>query len=534
MYNICVIYGILSDTMISQILEENHIFTRWYIILATVVILWVGYSKVRIEYAKRRLGAKEAPYLPGTGFLFSRDPFVMFRSKRDGTMLQFIWKVFEELGQSFRIKIAGVTLFATLDPENIKALLATQFNDFVLGFRNAHFKPLLGDGIFTLDGNGWKHSRAMLRPNFTREKVGHVKALEGHIQSLAKHIRKHNGSGFDIQELFFRLTVDTATEFLFGQSIYGLRDESINEFPPESFESSSKFFDCFTVSQNYLATRAWTQNWYWLINPKEFKDSNAVVHDFARFYVDKALRATPEEIEERSRGGYVFLYELVKETRNPQVLQDQLLNIMIAGRDTTAGLLSFTMYELSRNPEIWEKLKAELYDKFGSGEDSNIEEITFESLKRCEYLKWVINEVLRLYPNVPVNFRVAVKDTSLPRGGGADGKMPVLIKKGQVIGYVISATHRNPEHFGKDADVFRPERWGDKNLKPGWAYLPFNGGPRICLGQQFAMTEASYIITRVAQMFPNLLSCDKSNVYPPPMNSQLTLSLSEGSWINLT
>ena len=373
-----------------------------------------------------------------------------------------------------------------------------------------------------------------VKAQFSREQVGHVQALERHLQSLAKHIRKHKGEGFDIQDLFFRLTVDTSTEFLFGESIYGLRDETINEFPPESFERSSEFFNSFTKSQNYLATRAWMQNWYWLINSRVFRDSNEVVHNFAKFYVNKALKATPQEAEERSKDGYVFLYELVKETRDPQVLQDQLLNIMIAGRDTTAGLLSFTMYELSRNPQIWEKLKTELYDKFGYGENSRVGEITLESLKSCEYLKWVINEVLRLYPSVPVNYRVATRDTTLPRGGGADGRLPTFIRKGQVIGYVISATHRNEQYFGKDADVFRPERWGDRNLKPGWSYLPFNGGPRICLGQQFALAEAYYIITRLAQMFPNLLSADTSNIYPPRMDSQLTLSLTDGSWVHMT
>lgn len=521
------------EWMISQILENNQTSMSWDIFII-LILVWVFFSKAYSKYSKYKLGAEDSPYLPGSGLLFSRSPFELLRLKREGRMLPMIWQVFLDFGPSFKIKIAGVTLFATSDPENIKALLATQFNHFELGFRNAHFKPLLGNGIFTLDGTGWKHSRAMLRPNFSREKIGHVEALEDHLQSMAKHIRKHKGADFDIQDLFFRFTVDTSTEFLFGQSIYGLRDDSINEYPPEDFENSAKFYDSFTTAQHYLATRAWTQNWYWLINPKEFRFANAVVHEFANFYVRKALQASPEEVEERSRGGYIFLYELVKETRDEQVLRDQLLNIMIAGRDTTAGLLSFTMYELARNTEVWKKLKEEIYAKFGYGEEALIKNITFESLKRCEYLKCVINEVLRLYPSVPVNYRVAVKDTTLPQGGGADGHSRTFIPKGQVIGYVVSATHRDPNIYGKDADVFRPERWEDKDLKPGWGYLPFNGGPRICLGQQFAITEASYVIARLVQMFPNLSNSDKSNVYPPKLNSQLTLSLAEGSWISLT
>ncbi|CUM65896.1 uncharacterized protein PRCAT00003546001 [Priceomyces carsonii] len=517
--------------------KESHLkslYENWFITLLGCFVIYIVYYNVKIYYLKRKFNAYQANYIPGSGWFFSRNPIMMLNAKRNGTLLQVVWKLFEEAGKNFRIVIGGSELFVTLDPENIKAVLATQFNDFVLGFRNAHFKPLLGDGIFTLDGEGWKHSRAMLRPNFSREKVAHVQSLEAHLQTLAKHIRKHDGFKLDIQDLFFILTVDTSTEFLFGASIHGLKDESIGEYPEIDFEGRDKFFDSFTASQAYLATRAWSQDWYWLFNNSKFKENNKVVHDFAKYYVHKALTATPEEVEERSKGGYVFLYELVKETRNPQVLQDQLLNIMIAGRDTTAGLLSFTMFELARNPAIWEKVKEDVYSHFGKGDSARVEEISFESLKKCEYLKWVIQEVLRLYPSVPINYRVATKNTTLPRGGGPDGLSPVIIEKGRVIGYVISSTHRNPEFYGKDASVFRPERWSDKNLKPGWAYLPFNGGPRICLGQQFALTEASYIICRLAQMFPSLKSQDLSNIYPPKMSSHLTSSLTDGCWISLS
>lgn len=505
-----------------------------YVIATAFAISYIILTRLRIYRLKKKWNAGDAPYLPGSNILFSRNPVKFLRAKRNGTLLHLLWGFFRDYGENWRVTIAGSVLFVTLNPENIKAVLATQFNEFALGFRNAHFKPLLGDGIFTLDGEGWKHSRALLRPNFSREKIAHVQLLEDHLQRLAKHIRKFKGGKFDIQELFFKFTVDTSTEFLFGQSTYCLMDESIDEYPIVEFDGSRDFYQAFNISQAYLSTRAWFQHVYWLVNPKEFKECNAVVHKFASYYVNKALQATPEENEEKGKDGYIFLYELVKQTRNPKVLQDQLLNIMIAGRDTTAGLMSFAFYELARNPECWERLKEEVYEMFGSGDNAQIDEISFESLKKCTYLKWVINETLRLYPSVPINYRVALKDTTLPHGSGPDGKSPVFIRKGTVIGYLISATHRNPDYYGKDADEFKPERWGDKDLKPGWAYLPFNGGPRICLGQQFAMTEASYVIARIAQMFPNLKSEDTSGVYPPKLSSQLTVNLVDGSWISLS
>ena len=204
------------------------------------------------------------------------------------------------------------------------------------------------------------------------------------------------------------------------------------------------------------------------------------------------------------------------------MLRDQLLNILLAGRDTTAGLLSFTFFELSRNPQVWLKLKEEIYEKFGSGDNVRLEDITFESLKRCEYLKALLNEVLRMYPSVPLNFRVAQKDTTLPVGGGPSGHEPIFIRNGQTVAYTVYALHRDKQFYGKDAEVFRPERWFEpETRKLGWAFVPFNGGPRICLGQQFALTEASYVIARLVQLFPNVASFDDE--YPPRKASHLTM-----------
>ena len=121
----------------------------------------------------------------------------------------------------------------------------------------------------------------------------------------------------------------------------------------------------------------------------------------AKYFVDKALNSTEKEIEEKSQGGYVFLYELVKQTKNPKVLQDQLLNIMVAGRDTTAGLLSFAMFELARNPKVWNKLREEIEANFGVGEEARVEDITFENLKKCEYLKAIFERNFKIIPISP-------------------------------------------------------------------------------------------------------------------------------------
>lgn len=493
--------------------------------------VWTALSIKKFIYSRRH-GCEDPKVLQHTG-IFSV-PFILklVKSKNQGYLADFIYEIFEALGcETFLLTLFGVPIVCTDDPENIKAVLATQFNDFALGTRHAHFDPLLGDGIFTLDGAGWKHSRQMLRPQFAREQVAHVRSLEPHIQVFARHVRNQQGKTFDIQELFFRLTMDTATEFLFGESVNTLYDLTIGEKPKIDFDGRDEFAEAFNVAQMYLASRSYTQYFYFFVNNAEFRQCVDAVHRFTKYYVKRALEASPEELEEKLKGGYTFLYELAKKTRDPKVIQDQLLNIMVAGRDTTAGLLSFTFFELGRNQHVLEKLKEEIYHTFGKGDDVDLLEITFESLKKCEYLKWVLNEVLRLYPSVPVNFRVAQKDTTLPTGGGKNGDKPVYVGKGTTVAYSVYCTHRLEQYYGKDALEFRPERWADNN-KLGWAYVPFNGGPRICLGQQFALTEASYVIVRLLQMFEHVDLMD-TRPYPPKKSVQLTMCAQDGVFIQM-
>jgi cytochrome P450 len=123
-----------------------------------------------------------------------------------------------------------------------------------------------------------------------------------------------------------------------------------------------------------------------------------------------------------------------------------------------------------------------------------------------------------MYPAVPVNSRTANKDTYLPVGGGPDGTDPIFVPKGQEVIYSVYSMHRLPAVFGQDATEYRPERWA--SLKPGWAYIPFNGGPRICPGQQFALTEASYTIMRVLRRFKSIECRDGK-----PFKEALTLTL---------
>ena len=135
---------------------------------------------------------------------------------------------------------------------------------------------------------------------------------------------------------------------------------------------------------------------------------------------------------------YIFLEALAEEVRDPVELRSQLLNILLAGRDTTASLLGWTFRLLAEHPDMYERLRSKVLADFGSYDQPKA--MTFAGLKNCQLLQWVLNESLRLYPVVPLNSRQAVRDTTLPLGGGPDGKSPIFIPKGRDILYAVSPT----------------------------------------------------------------------------------------------
>lgn len=321
-----------------------------------------------------------------------------------------------------------------------------------------------------------------MRPQFARDQVSDVDLEERHVQNMMSALdlsMQSNGwtSQVDLQVIFFRLTLDTATEFLFGQSV----DSQIRLLPsykPTKEDAiSSDFASAFDKGQMSLATRARFAEMYWVVNTKEFRDSCKLCHEFIDRFVRLALS---KELGEKELGKgvsgtkekYVFLEALAGETQDPIELCSQLLNILLAGRDTTASHLGWLFLCLVRDPARFKKLRDIIITDFGTYERPL--DITFSKLKNCRYLQQCNKEALRVYPVVPINGRYANKDTTLPRGGGKDGNSPIFVPKGASVDYSVHVMHHRKDIWGPDAEEFRPERW--ENRKVGWEYLPVSLG----------------------------------------------------------
>jgi cytochrome P450 len=215
------------------------------------------------------------------------------------------------------------------------------------------------------------------------------------------------------------------------------------------------------------------------------------IDKFVMRYIDQALALPQEELQKLSNSdkNFTFLHSVAQYTRDPKVLRDQIVAVLLAGRDTTAATLSWAFYELSHYPEKYKRLRDEVTNAVG-----HTSKPTYDDLKQMTYLRHTINEALRLYPAVPYNLRTALEDSTLP---GVPGQPPISVVEGDIVLYSTLSMQRRrdlyPPVSEKFADPahFSPERWETWNPKP-WQYIPFNGGPRICVGQNFAMTEMAY------------------------------------------
>ncbi|KAL8961870.1 MAG: hypothetical protein Q9193_001640 [Seirophora villosa] len=395
------------------------------------------------------------------------------KARKQNKQLEHWRGKFRRNGNTLHFKIGFQEMYYTAEPDNVKAMLSTSFKDWNQpDRRKATFQPLFGEGIFTTDGAAWQHSRDMLRPNFARNQISDLEALETHVTHLISAIPR-DGSTVDLQELFFRLAIDSATEFLFGESTNCLAPNATSDF-------AKTFANAFNRSQDAVAQaiRSIPIASKLIPNPT-FKRDIQDVHKFTDHYVELGLEWLKKQDVEKSNSvageRYIFLHELVKATQDPVRIRSELLNVLLAGRDTTASLLSNLWFVLARRPDIWAKLGQEVGDLEG-------ELPTFEQIKNMKYLRYTLNEALRLYPVVPVNARMAITDTILPLGGGQDSKSPMFIPAGTTVAWHLFTMQRRQDLYGDDAEEFKPERW--ETLRPGWEYLPFNGGPRICIGRE--------------------------------------------------
>ena len=477
---------------ISRVTLTGYWFSM-FLLFACLVIFTV---RSLLQYQKRQRiiqkhGCKPPPSTPQIDPIFGLDKvFQVFHSLKKGNRNTSFKEQFERYGPTFQSKIYGTTKLFTIEPKNLQSVFSTDFESWgVEPLRLFYFGPFVGKGIMTTDGAFWEHSRAIMRPTFARPQVADLSSYNVHVDRLINLIPK-DGSEINLQPLFAKLALDSSTEFLFG--------ESTNSLAPNATAGASDFLKAYNYGQAMIGRRMQLPQWNFLTRDEDFWKSCTVAHEFVEKYVEKALSSSRDE----KGGRLVLARELARETQNPSDIRNQLLNTFLPAHDATSVALTNVFFNLARHPDVYARLRQEVLF-IGDAEP------TFERLKGLRYLQHVMNETFRLNPAIGQMNRIALRDTVLPTGGSGNskGECPVFVRKGTVFTTSFYALHRLPHIFGVDSEIFRPERW--QEIRPvAWSYLPFGGGPRVCIGQQLALTEVGYTIAKIVQRFKGIENAD--------------------------
>ncbi|KAF8905836.1 cytochrome P450 [Gymnopilus junonius] len=475
----------------------------------------------------------------------------------------------KEYGHTFNFRILFENRFFTTEPEYIKAILASQFDNFEKGpALNDQNKHILGTGVFNSDGDMWKFHRAMTRPFFSKDRISHFDIFDRRATEALRQLKLRLREGYpvDIQDLASRFTMDSATEFLFNTDVRSL-DAGL-PYPHYSplvntsavDHPANQFSRAFDEAQRFIALRGrrginWPLSEFW---KDEVKEKMVIVRGFIDPIIKTAVeRKRASGVSEKSssekdrevKEGESLLDHLINYTEDQTVLRDEVLNILLAGRDTTTNSITFATYMLAEHPDVFERLRQEVLDKVGETRRP-----TFEDMKDMKYLRAVINETLRLYPAVPFNIRSTNKPVVLP---GKYGNLPFYLPPNSKAPYSVFMMHRRKDLWGPDADVFDPDRFLDTRLKKyltpnPFIFLPFNAGPRICLGQQFAYHETSFFLIRLLQQFSGITHVYEAQPSPAGrplaswkgaegpkgrdklrLKTYLTMSANGGCWVKL-
>ncbi|CAJ1342483.1 unnamed protein product [Effrenium voratum] len=452
------------------------------------------------------------PPVPGH-WLFGNLP-VFLRHAFAFTHLDMITEDHRKLGKtllySFPFK---PPIISTTDPENVEHMLKRNFDNFVKGwwFRGP-LTQLLGDGIFNADGALWHRQRKTASRMFTaqifKEHIWHVVQknsckVQSHLAGAAK-----SQTLVDIFQLMNRFTLDTIGEIGFGADIGSLDDPS------------SPFLASFDHAQKAVFYRfVLPDPVWWFLRFFGFASEHKSALHFRLLdeYSRKVVRDLAAAPTASSSFVGLFMQDAMatEEEMSEDFLRDLVLNFLIAGRDTTAQALSWTVFLIAGHPEVEKRIVEEL-DALDSESDEG--KLSYQTVLQLSYLQAVVSEALRLYPSVPSDSKVAVDDDIFPDG--------TFVPGGTVVQWEPYAMARDESLWGEDAAAFRPERWLEMEAPPSpYKYIVFNAGPRECLGKRLAYLELKVCLAQVFQSFTLELAIPRHEVLP---QTSLTIGMSRG------
>ncbi|GCE12866.1 cytochrome P450 [Tengunoibacter tsumagoiensis] len=414
--------------------------------------------------------------VPGPQSPFFRGHLREMQQDQLGLML----RLRERYGDLVRFRAFGsVFLYVCFDPQGIDHILRVNAQNYHKGSSLQRLTPLLGrENLFLQEGASWLRERRLAQPAFHRQRIAGLTTMmtDSALAMLQRwQAYEQHQQAFDLSTEMMRLTLHIVTKALFNVDVeveasavgqaFNIALEHLNH----DLNALVPFPLWIPTASNREYTRALTL-------------LNTVV---ARIIQER--RGSQED-----RGDLLSMFLLARdeetgEFMNDQQLRDEVMTMVFAGHETTANALTWAWYLLAEHPQVEQRLQQELSQVLGGRVP------TVADLPLLPYTRMILDETLRLYPPAPGVIRHVLDDDEIAG---------YHIPKGSEIAMYQYVTHRHPDLW-EQPDQFDPERFLPERSagRPRFAYFPFGGGPRMCIGNSFALTEAQLILATVAQTY---------------------------------
>jgi cytochrome P450 len=389
--------------------------------------------------------------------------------------LSFIERCRDEYGDVVWMRFLYVPAIFLYHPDDVEYVLVTNAKNFIksMSLRSNFFQRLVGNGLLTSQGEEWKRQRRLSQPAFHRERVASYGQVM--VDYTARLTAKWNvGENRDIHRDMMRLTLEIVVQCLFSADV----SSDVDHVGSTLKELVRPF-----ASQATLG---------WILNNRLPTPTHLRFHALAK----KIDRVVYRIISERrasgeDKGDLLSMLLAARDEDGSQMndrqLRDEVMTLFLAGHETTALTLAWTWYLLGTHPEVEKKFHTEIDEVLGG------RAATMADLSQLKYTEQIAKECMRLYPPAYGLGREAINDCEI-------GGYPV--PAGTQVFMFQWATQRDPRYYD-EPEAFRPERWTEDFIEqlPKYAYFPFGGGPRVCIGASFAMMEIILCLAAIGQKF---------------------------------
>jgi cytochrome P450 len=418
-------------------------------------------------------------------------------------------KVLAAYGDTVRLYLGGVKpSIVTRDPALVQHILQKNHRRYHKSDLTHGLLRYLGKGLLTNEGADWLRQRRLIQPGFHRQKLaGLTRLMRAAADEWVAELDAQNTAQKGFLEVDAHAAMTRVAFRIVARSVFGdaLGDAELTQL--SDWLTAIQWFYVTTIRQPYLRPVHWLRRSYQQHDALALRLRELVRQGIARHREATATQPPgtppPDDLLQMLLDAR---YEDNGEPMAENQLVDELNILLVAGHETSANALSWAFYLLARHPEVQEKLVAEIERELPQGQQPE-----FEDLPRLPYALQVVQEAMRLYPPAWIIDRVATED---------DDFQGVSIPKGSLFSLYVYGLHH---HAGlwPDAEVFRPERFAAAAAVPlpTYGYLPFGGGPRLCVGSHFALTELQLVLIQTLRRY----RAHPTAATPPGLNPLITL-----------